>query len=211
MTSTMRFDRLENSTGSLGVDVANVPSRSELGLVPVIPTSVSVGGGTASVNSAGVVTVTSAYDIKLNGVFSSSYRNYLVLVNYTSCTSTPSIFMKMTSGGVANSAGYVYSGWRVTQSGSGVYMSAGSNGSGIYITEADVSQSGGSARSEVTLFNPYEAFHTVVNAHGQGGYAAQGYNMILTSGIHDASSRDGFQLTHGTSAATGTVQVYGYR
>ena len=192
------------------VETANA-GANKAGLVPIVPTSVSVGGGSASVNSAGIVTVTSAYDIKLNGVFSSTYKNYLVLVNYNSCTSTPSIYMKLTTAGTVNSTGYVYSTWRVNASGAGYYMGSTNSTGGVYITEADASQGSGSSRSQVTIFNPFESTYSVINAHGHGGYAAQGWNMILTSGIHDTSSRDGFQLTHGTTQATGTVQVYGYR
>lgn len=209
MTSTMRFDRWENTLQNASVTMDQVSGGSAL--VPVIPTSVSVGAGTASVGANGLITVTSAYDIKINGVFSSLYKNYLLLVNYNSVTTTPSIFIKMSTSGTPNSSGYAYSTWRVTSSGSGVYMSSPSTTSGFYITEADVSQSSGACRSEVTIFSPFETNHTIVNVHGQGGYAAQGYNMILSSGIHDNVSRDGFQLTHGTSLATGTVQIYGYR
>jgi microcystin-dependent protein len=181
------------------------------GLVPIIPTSVTVAAGTATVSSAGVVTVASAYDIKLNGVFSSLYRNYLVTVNYTACTSTPSIFFKLVSGGVANSAGYAYAAHRSSTNGSSYQMSTGNSTSGIYITEADVNQYSGAAKSVVTVFDPYTSTQTMINAHGAGGYAAQGFNTILVSGVHDSVSRDGFQLTHGAAAATGTIQVYGYR
>ncbi len=57
------------------------------GLVPIVPTSVTVGGGTATVGANGQVTFTSATtSLSLNGVFSSAYNNYRIVYRSTYAT-----------------------------------------------------------------------------------------------------------------------------
>ena len=54
------------------------------GLAPVIATSVAVGSGTATVAADGLITFTTVgTSLSVNGCFSASYLNYLVLVNQT--------------------------------------------------------------------------------------------------------------------------------
>jgi hypothetical protein len=55
--------------------------NNALALIPIIPTSVTVTGGSATVSSVGQVTATGITNIMLNGVFSSNYTSYRIVMN----------------------------------------------------------------------------------------------------------------------------------
>lgn len=54
------------------------------GLVPMLPTSVSLGSGSSSVSALGEVTFSGATSVQLNGVFTDAYTNYRVVVRGSS-------------------------------------------------------------------------------------------------------------------------------
>ena len=56
------------------------------GLVDIAPSSVTVGSGSATVNSSGVVTFTGSSSVSLNGVFSSTYSNYKIVADFSGST-----------------------------------------------------------------------------------------------------------------------------
>lgn len=62
------------------VEIRSEISTARVGLVPIIPTSVAVGSGSASVNGSGLVTMTAVSSISLNDIFSSGYLNYQINV-----------------------------------------------------------------------------------------------------------------------------------
>jgi hypothetical protein len=49
------------------------------GLVPIVPTAVAVGSGSFTIGSNGLVSVTSASNVQLRGIFTSTYRNYRIV------------------------------------------------------------------------------------------------------------------------------------
>jgi hypothetical protein len=61
---------------------------SRAGLAKIVPTSVTVGSGSGSASALGTVTFSGCSSVSLNGVFSSAYNNYKVLVNVNSIDST---------------------------------------------------------------------------------------------------------------------------
>lgn len=72
------------------IDLATATSIDKaVGLVPIIPTSVAVNAGTASVSSTGVITYSGASTLDILGVFTSLYRDYK-LVGQVSTTTNPS-------------------------------------------------------------------------------------------------------------------------
>lgn len=87
-----------------------------IGLVPIIPSSVTVSAGTASVSSDGIITVSAGATIAINSVFSAAYRDYKVVLDGAT-TLNPSEWtaMRLRSGGVDDSSAsydgiYQYSG-----------------------------------------------------------------------------------------------------
>ncbi len=78
------------------------------GLVPIVPTSVAVGSGTGTANANGQVTFTTASSVSLNGVFSATYKNYLVIFNEDTASTTSAIQFRMRLAGTDNSTASSY-------------------------------------------------------------------------------------------------------
>jgi hypothetical protein len=73
------------------------------GLIPVAPTSIANTGGSASTTSF-TTTFTTVSSISLNGVFTSSYDNYRVLVKFTAASASAIYNMRMRASGADNTA-----------------------------------------------------------------------------------------------------------
>ena len=88
----------------------NVALDSELGLSLITPTSIATTGGsaTSSISSTGAVSFTSASAISLNGVFSSAYENYKIVINITGVSTQMDILMRLNNNGTDNTSG-IYS------------------------------------------------------------------------------------------------------
>ena len=78
------------------------------GLKLIVPSSVTNSGGTSSVSATGKVTFTSVTtSLSVNGVFDSTYDNYLIVMQYVG-TGDGTVYMKMrASGSDASTNNYV--------------------------------------------------------------------------------------------------------
>jgi hypothetical protein len=73
------YGLFNSSTNPGGRDVAGwYNEQKNHGFVPVRPTSVTAATGSATIDAYGVVTVTGATVIALDGIFSSKFRNYYI-------------------------------------------------------------------------------------------------------------------------------------
>jgi len=91
------------ATQSYADNAANVAA----GLKPIVPSSVAIGSGSSSISTLGTVTFTTASSVSLNGVFTSTYKNYRLVVNLTtSQTSSQVLGLKMRASSVDTSTGY---------------------------------------------------------------------------------------------------------
>jgi hypothetical protein len=177
-------------------------TTNKSGLVPIIPTSVAVGSGTASVSSSGVVTFTGASTVLLNGVFSSTYKNYKIFASFPSATNayvTNQLQMRFSTAGTVNStSNYTWTGF-YTQSGT-----SGNNGG------TGTAQSYGvlnfTADAEWTVYGPFDSSRgTEVAVLSIYAHTA----VLGEAGYNAAASFDGIQLLGNTY--TGALQVYGLR
>jgi hypothetical protein len=57
------------------------PDYPDAGLVQIVPSSVTVASGSGSANGNGAVEFSGCSSISLNGIFSSSYDNYRILIS----------------------------------------------------------------------------------------------------------------------------------
>jgi hypothetical protein len=72
----------------------NVALDSEMGLSLITPTSITATGGSGSITATGAVSFTSVSAISLDGVFSTTYDNYMVQIN-TSAVSGSEVDLSM--------------------------------------------------------------------------------------------------------------------
>ena len=172
------------------------------GLISMKPTSITHSGTSASINSDGGVDFTAVTSLSLNGVFTSDYDNYLIVINADAATAT-------------------YVRLRLRASGSDA---TGSN----YTNQALTADGGTVAGSRATADNwPYSYLSTNnggYNIHAYGPALAQptAFRSVSVDSLSSAyledraathslsTSYDGFTLYQVTHAMTGTVHVFGY-
>jgi hypothetical protein len=179
-----------------------VSAIPRVGLVPVVPTSITTTSGTASYNSTtGLITLAGCGDPIINGVFTSAYKNYRLIINLTpsvnGATSNP-LFYRFATGGTTNStSNYTYTNWYTqagvngNQSGSGTGYSWGVLG---YFKDAilEIGQPANASTGSQVAFTGY--YTTTL--------------MLGQAGLNVNSAVDGIQFAN--NFYTGTVQVYGY-
>jgi len=208
MSGVMRFDKWENPTATKSVTMDQISGGS--GLVPMVPTSVSVGSGTGTVGANGLVTFSGVSSINLNGIFTSGYKNYRLVINIDSSSGQTSVGQQLTVGGTAASAGnYYWAGWWTTVTGTGPAALAAQTQAYWYMIEATNSVTWFNHVQDV--FNPSLAKETTMT--GSGGTYSSAWRAIGYNCFHQvATAYDGMKFTSSTSNTfTGTIQVYGYR
>jgi hypothetical protein len=192
------------AAGNTSIDIA--PSQvtgtaavvAGVGLVPITPTSVTVTGvgSSGTVSGTGVITITTATSFQLNGIFSSTYRNYVMILNTNTCSAPASSTVRFTTGGTPNTASSY--GW--TQSFSqGATLANGGGASSV---------TSGTLRnyenSKIEIFNPFVARPTgLIN---DNVYTQTRYFGSIT---HDGNtSFDGILFSGNTYNQI--IRVYGY-
>lgn len=205
-TSAWRNNGSKNALSSRLTSLEATPS----GLVPVIPTSVSVGSGSASVSSTGVVTFSGASSLSLNNCFTNTFQTYRFVLDTTGSPTGAAVYLRFRNAGVDNTgANHYYGGvWSRT---SGSPMGWTSSGSATVFDIGRISSDWrlGSA------FDVYGTRRTGQPARISGSFVAHDGTSIMhvTLGGHaeQLAPYDGLSLSLSSGTITGTLQVYGYR
>jgi hypothetical protein len=172
------------------------------GLRMVVPTSVSVGSGSGSANANGFVTFSGASTISLNGVFSSTYDNYLIMCEF------------FASGNISLSArmrlaGTDASGSNYTRQGLIGDTTTASATQTINATSSTIAF-GGTARNnfKFELFSPAIAQRTTGIVYN----AEQAPALRINTFYHDvATAYDGITFITSAGTFSGTIGVYGFK
>jgi hypothetical protein len=193
---------LSLETRATALELADATTNKS-GLVPIIPSSVSVNAGSASVSSSGVISFTGCVTLTINNVFSSLYSNYYVICSAESTANATDIYYRLVepSGTILSS----YFGGRYSVNSSGVN---GANWN-TNIASAIVSRSNGTGgfALQSVLFNPYEnkikriltSFFEPSTAGNQGFYSTS------------TASHTSLIIRSDQAMNTGTVTIYGMR
>jgi hypothetical protein len=173
------------------------------GLKLIVPSSVA--GSGVSVSASGKVTFTAATTISVNGVFSSTYDNYLIVIRHSS-SGNPGIDMRLRLSGT-DASGSNYAWQRLTAENTTV---AGARSTSQ--TQVKVGYSSSTARSgdHIYVYGPALAQPTATrNVNVRGLNSA---SIADIAGTHSLSTAyDGFTLLGdaGTVDITGALTVYG--
>lgn len=177
------------------------------GLVVIRPSSTAVTGtgSSATINANGSVTFSTCATVSLNGVFTSTYDNYLVVMRRSGITANNNLQIRLRASGTDNS-GVNYDTQEVEAAGTNVFWSRASSTYwlGGY---TDPNARGGVA---ITFYGPFltqpTAFHsTTVNGLQNG-------NLISDAGTHSQStSYDGVTFIGDVGyEISGLVTVFGF-
>jgi len=174
------------------------------GLTAVIPTSVA--GSGVSLNAAGRVTFTTATAVNINGCFSSTFDNYVIVVDIsaTSANSIPQFRLRL-AGTDASGATDYYSNSLV---GSGASTAAAAFSTNLgYIATASLRETSG----ELRLFEPALAAPTRWTVTSMQHATTPVIQVGVFGGRHNLSTAyDGITIYPSTGNITGTFRIYGY-
>ncbi len=173
------------------------------GLTLITPSSIANSGGTATLSGA-VTTASSVNSVSFNGVFSSTYVNYLIVYNELTGSTTLAIQMRLrASGSDTTGSSYFMAGDRRAwgAGSSGGYGENGSNNWGVNIQTGSTYKNGGT----INVFSPNVAANTSFTTVFVGNESA-GYN----GGVHNSTTQfDGFTFLPNTGSFSGIFRVYG--
>jgi hypothetical protein len=189
-----------------------VQSLNTMGLRNVVPTSVQVASGSATVNANGLVTYNGITSISVNGVFTSTYTNYkIILHQMRSNTANTAVKFRLRSAGTDYTGNQYYTNGTI-QSGA----TAPSNYSALNISWIDLGAQPSSGSDNYGIFTgdlSSPASNTTMKTLSGSGYGyGTSVQAIAASGLVGiTSSHDGFTIfTNTTATFNGAISVYGY-
>lgn len=196
----------QSKIANLPTDIARITaletanaSTNMSGLVPIIPTSVSVGSGTASVGASGLITFSNVSSIQLNGIFSSTYQNYRIILTQTAANANNMHYYRYTqNGSQISGTNYNYSHF---------YSQAASSGNTDNGTGASTGNLGYGGHLDMEVYRPFDStvnHKLITNFNTYSQTAIWG-----TTAYQGSGSFDGIYFSNNT--LTGYIQVYGYR
>lgn len=183
------------------------------GLVPIVPASVTVGSGTGSVASGGMVTFSGASSVSLNNCFNGTYNNYKIICSAGSTTLGAGFYFRLRLGATdQTSSSWFYGGAfsRSTGGSPAVWAGHGSSVLDVGRTHSDlVAQKSGFT---MDLLNPYVSAKQAIvtcNWYGEDATSPLGGNV---NGVYALSplAADGLTIYANAANLTGTIKVYGY-
>lgn len=170
----------------------------------ITPTSIVVAGGTASVGQFGKVSFSAATSLSLNGVFSSTYDNYMIVCRHN-VSSGVTTYVRFRANGIDNStsSSYVHQSLEANSTTVGAARAAENYGA---IMAGNATQRNGST---TYVFGPNLAQPTAWRTVQVNDFSSA--RLLDFAGTHNQStSYDGFTLLpFGGPSISGEIAVYG--
>ena len=172
------------------------------GYVLVKPTSVSAVSGTATINSSGSVTLTSASQIKINGIFTSTYENYFMVYTFSS-SNAGNYSWRFTAATVETTSGYKYLTMKANAS---AWTVATTTGASVgHLAEVDTAAI---TTSYGLFFRPQMTNEKITRIWSQTG-ASNGTVYDIMNNNTNTTAFDGISFTSSGFTAAGLVAFYG--
>ena len=178
------------------------------GLVPVVPTSVAVGSGTASVGASGLITFTTVgTSLSVNGCFSATYLNYAVVFNATHSTEAgDSMNVKFRASGSDTSTEYYYNIINYYSNSATIDYLRGNNQATGILTDAIALERG----MRMDILNPFAAKNSFIMTQVSAMTSTRSTPSFSYNAQNSTTSFDGFTLLPQAGTMTGTMSIYGY-
>lgn len=172
------------------------------GLTQIVPTSIVKGAsGTASVTAGGTITFTNTESISVNGVFTSNYDNYLLVVYYVP-NAQAEIRINFRTSGTDNTSNS-YKTQRLRSYGTTL------NSNSATSTYAEVASFNGTVNKSLAttiVSTPQQSERTSFITHS-GTYD---YEHKISGIFDNTTSFDGFTYSMSSGTSTGKVSIYAY-
>jgi len=181
------------------------------GLVSIVPSSVTVGSGSATTSTNGQVAFTGVSSVALNGVFTSAYDNYRILFRPTVASTTQNITARLRVGGVDASGAGTYRETAIYNNTSTTVASATGTATLWYFNQQTSATYQEQTLYIADLFGPAIAATTIGMTQEMNTTTTPLYQVYLTSLLHTVSTAyDGLNLIASAGTMGGTISVYGY-
>jgi hypothetical protein len=145
--------------------------------------------------------------VNIDNIFSSTYDNYLILLNInSSAAGTNALQLRFRTSGTSNTTGNYSNTWTYNQHGTTTTGYLGSTAGSTLMYPHDITA--GQTSSVFDVFNPFTAFKTMLTwkANQSNYYGVSGAGQFDTT-----TSFDGISFFPSAGNITGTVSIYGYK
>jgi hypothetical protein len=185
----------------VGLGTANQVLRVNSGATA--PEWATVSGGDFIKISTGTFSANTG--VAFDSVFSSTYDNYRIVLNFTATSGSPnSINIRYRTGGSNNTTSNYASGWRNWIVNNGSQSGGGSANSSNAFSVMNSNDSHGSISFDI--YNPFSTNITYATWSAVTGQ----YSYVGTGRFNDTTSFDGIFIYVDTGNYTGEATVYGY-
>jgi hypothetical protein len=152
-------------------------------------------------------TITSGTSKEITGAFSSSFKDYLIVIDNLVFSAGVGLLLRMGT----NALSY-YWGGSVVQYATGVVSGEFGNNTSSFNTGA-VADTSGVASTTINVFRPFETTRTGYSATGIDSRVGGGGNRTYSGFLNNTTSYTSFTLLTGgaTTFTSCNVAVYGYR
>lgn len=176
------------------------------GLKLIVPTSVTAtgSGSSASVSATGKVTFNTAATVSVNGCFSSSYDNYLVVIRHVG-SGILGLNIRMRVGGADNSTANSYVGQQIYADSTTV---AGVRNTTTFAQGFGHSDSTARGGCHWYFYGPHLTQPTAGRSVVVSGYSSA-YIQDVAFTHNQSTSYDGFTVLTSTGTISGALTIYG--
>lgn len=195
---------IADGAGSVAFGNLSVPST----YTQITPSSISYTGTSATIASSGTVSFSACTIVSLNGIFSTTYKNYYVLISGTGSAAT-FIPLRYRQSGTDLSAG-AYSTAYTYQSGAS--MTTNTNSSQTYMNTFTFMGVNGFL-ANLYFRDPYAGNRKVVGASTYAENSNSPFWMNASNYYFGNPAIDGLSIRQdlGTGNVTGTISVWGIK
>lgn len=200
------------SNGQVLTVAAGVPSwatPATAGAFTLItPTSTANSGGTVTTSGA-AVTASGVNSVSLNGIFSATYEDYLIVIDNITGNTTDDFALRFRASGTDNTGATNYKYCILYGTDAGVAGAAGSAGISYAFAFEVTNVANASLGTVINVWNPFNAATITSFASTHRRTAGSGLTTGRTVAI---GSFDGITFTDAALGRTfsGTIRVYGY-
>ncbi len=183
---------------------AGIGTLNAMGLKNVVPTSVVVGSGSATINSNGTITLTNVSSVSVNNCFGSVYEKYRINYKLSGNSNALDMLFRSRASGSDYTINYFGGSLYSNYTGSLVSVAAANNLSRGWIGHTHTTPAGLHGQIDyvptngVSSYN-YSAYSVYLSAIVSGGYECP-----------SATKPDGFTIFSSSQTFSGTINIYGY-
>jgi microcystin-dependent protein len=203
-SGTINADRLP----TIPVSKGGTGSTNGTGLVPIVPTSLTGTGGSASVNANGKVTLSGSGQWYLNGVFTNEFTNYKVIMRGFA-DGDRGFGWRFSQNGVQNSNAFYH--WTMFWNG-GAGMGTNAAQSASFVGYSLGHRYMGMSMEVYSPKLTGNTHHMIADYSGLNSATSGNERHTVSGTLRDVNySADGIMGFVSAGSFTGTIQVFGYR